>query len=212
MRRCRRKMIRKIRTGMMPPPGARRPGGHRARGAGGSARDAHRQGRAGQPESGLAAVPAAQPGRVPARGQGSARARRRRQRVPSARHDQPRLRQRRRCPGLFAGADGRLPARREPGHGAGGRRRRRRAQRGALPRAEDRVATAARRRRAVRHARRRLRHAHVSRPTANTSSAWTCTATPMASSSAVRHRANSSSCRSTAMRKALSTSTRAWPT
>ena len=42
-----------------------------------------------------------------------ARHRRRRQRVPAARHDQPRLRQHRRRAGVLADADGRLPARGE---------------------------------------------------------------------------------------------------
>ena len=197
------KMIRKLRAGMMPPPGARRPDEPTLIALADVARDADRQGGAGHTQSGLAAVPAAQSRRVRARGEGSARARRRRQRAAAARHDQPGLRQRRRLAGALAGADGRLPARGEHGDRAGGRRSGRRVERGALPRAEDGVAAAPRRRRAVRHARRHRRSCTPSPPTATTCSASSCTATPTASCSAARPRASRSSVSINGERKAL---------
>ena len=60
------------------------------------ARDAHRSRRGARAESGLPSVPARQPRGVCARGQRPARHRRRRPRIPAARHHQQRLRQRRR--------------------------------------------------------------------------------------------------------------------
>ena len=96
-----------------------------------------------------------------ARGEGHARHRRRRRRPAAGRHDQQRLRQRRRRAGVFGDADGELPARRREGDGAGDWRQGSGRDRNQLPRAEDRVAAVARRRRAVRHARRHLDAAHV---------------------------------------------------
>ncbi len=68
------KMIRKLRAGMMPPAGARRPDAgdvspRLVDGAG----DAHRSRRGAQSESRLASVAAPEPRRVHARGEGSAR-------------------------------------------------------------------------------------------------------------------------------------------
>ena len=83
---------------------------------------AARSGRGAQSESRPPSVPAPQSRRIRARGERAARARRRRQRVPAARHDQRRLRQRRRRADVLGDADGRLPARREP-HQRAGRRR-----------------------------------------------------------------------------------------
>ncbi len=154
-------MIRKLRTGMMPPAGAKRPEG-----------------------SGIADLAAALETRIDtaaqlnpnpgsrsflrlnraeySRGdQGPARARHRRLGAAAGRHHQPRLRQRRRRADLLAGADGKLPARRRQGHRPGPRRSRRLRQRGALPRAQDRLAAAARRRRALRHARRPVGAPHL---------------------------------------------------
>ena len=107
-------MIRKLRAGMMPPPGARRPDAATIK-AFVDALEAQMDAAAAlNPNPGLASVPAAEPRRVRAARQGSARHRRRRQRVPAARHDQQRLRQRRRRAGVLADADGKLPARGEP--------------------------------------------------------------------------------------------------
>ena len=80
-----------------------------------------------------------------------------------------------------------------------------------LPRAEDRVADAARRRRAVRHARRHLGRAHLPGRRRLRLPASSCTATPAASSSAARRPASRSRFRSTASAWRCSTSTRAWP-
>ena len=113
------------------------------------------------PNPGLASVPAAEPRRVPARGEGPARHRRRRQRVPAARHDQPRLRQRRRRAGVLADADGKLPARGQPDQPARGRRSQRERDVGHLQDRPHRLADAARRRRADGHARRHLGRAHL---------------------------------------------------
>ena len=74
------------------------------------------------PEPGLASVPAPEPRRVRRRGARPARPRRRRQRVPAGRHDQRRLRQRRRRAELLAAADAGLSARGQPDQPAGRRR------------------------------------------------------------------------------------------
>ena len=116
------KMIRKLRSGMMPPPDARRPEAAVLAVVRGVDGDAARSGRGAQSQSRPPSVPAPQSRRVRARGERAARARRRRQRVPAARHDQRRLRQRRRRADLLGDADGRLPARGEPHQRAGGRR------------------------------------------------------------------------------------------
>ena len=136
--------------------GADRAAGHRAR-------IAHGRARRGRPESGLAAVPATEPRRVRARDPEPARSRRRRDGVPARRHDQRRLRQRRRRADVLADADGRLPARRQPHRDAGDRRSRRLGDAGDLQAAEDGVADGARRGRAARHPRRHLGRAHVRR-------------------------------------------------
>ena len=108
------KMIRKLRAGMMPPPTAQASRCGDADRVRRRARGADRRGGRAAPEPGLAAVPAPEPRRISARGQGPARHRCRRHRLPAARHDQPGLRQRRRRAELLADADGRLPARGEP--------------------------------------------------------------------------------------------------
>ena len=145
----------------MPPPGARRPR-RRARRRWRSARDALDAAAAATPESRMASVPAAQPRRVP----------RARSRTCStldvdvsaflpADTISDGFDNVADVADVLADADGRLPARRRPGHDAGDRRSRRAAERNQLQRAEDRVAAAPRRRRAVRHARRHLGRAHV---------------------------------------------------
>ena len=155
------KMIHKLRAGMMPPSGARRPARRTARAVGRRARIAHGRARGRRSESGLAPVPAPEPRRVRARDPAPARPRRRRHRVPARRHDQRRLRQRRRRADVLADADGRLPARRQPHRDAGDRRSRQLGDPGDLQAAEDRVADGARRRRAARHARRHLGRPHL---------------------------------------------------
>ncbi len=79
------KMIRKLRAGMMPPPGARRPDEAGAGDARGDAGNTHRRTGRDQTEPGMASVPAPEPRGIPARGQGPARRGRRRQRVPARR-------------------------------------------------------------------------------------------------------------------------------
>ena len=58
------KMIRKLRAGMMPPPGARRPDRGDRPAFARRARNAHRRGRGAQSESRLASVPAPESRRV----------------------------------------------------------------------------------------------------------------------------------------------------
>ena len=106
------KMIQKLRAGMMPPPGAR------ASRAGGALAVRRRRSKT---RSIAAAALKPNPGRRPfqrlnraeyaALGERAPRCRRRRQRVPAARHDERRLRQHRRRADLLGDADGRLPAR-----------------------------------------------------------------------------------------------------
>ena len=155
------KMIRKLRSGMMPPPNARRPEAPRARVVCRVDGIAARSGRRAQSQSRPPSVPAPQSRRIHARGERAARDRRRRQRVPAARHDQRRLRQRRRRADVLGDADGRLPARREPHQLAGGRRSEGERLGVHLQGAAHRLADASRRGRAVRHARRHRGDAHV---------------------------------------------------
>ena len=118
----------------------------RARRPGARARDAAGRVRGGQPESGLAALPAAQPRRVRPRGEGPARRRRRCLGAAAARHHQPRFRQRRRRADVLADAARRLPARGQPRDRAGRGRPRELGQRGHLQPAQDRLAAGPRRR------------------------------------------------------------------
>ena len=113
------------------------------------------------PNPGPPAVPAAEPCRVRALGARSARSRRRRQRVPAARHAQRRLRQHRRRPDVLGDADGRLPARRGAHFDAGGRRPQRQPVGIHGQGAAHRVADAPRRRHAVGHPRRPRARLHV---------------------------------------------------
>ncbi len=151
------KMIRKLRAGMMPPPGAKRPDAAQIDQLAGSARGADGRVRRQQPQSGLAAVPAPDARRVLAGGQGPARSRGRRHPVPAGRHPGPRLRQHRRSAGLQPGAARRLPARRLAGQPPGDRRQAGVGDVGDLPRAAGRVADALRRGHAARLARRHRR-------------------------------------------------------
>ena len=117
------KMVRKLRLGMMPPPGAKRPAPEAL-----TALVAALEGRldaaaAAKPDSGVAAFPAAQSRRVCARGQGPARCRHRRRRTFAGRHDQRRFRQHCRLTDVLADVAVELPARRRQGHDAGARRR-----------------------------------------------------------------------------------------
>ena len=116
---------------------------------------------AANPESRLASVPAPDARRIRAGGQGPARRRRRRHRVPAARHDEPGVRQHRRHAELLAGAAARLPARRQPDQPPRGRRSRGGADHGDAPRAGDRKPDALRRGHAVRIARRHRVRAHL---------------------------------------------------
>ena len=94
------KMIRKLRAGMMPPPGAQRPDAATDRGVRRHARNA---GSTPRPRS--TRIPGWRPFQRLNRAEYQravkrpARHRRRRHRLPAARHDQPRLRQRRRRAG-----------------------------------------------------------------------------------------------------------------
>ena len=119
------KMIRKLRAGMMPPPGARRPEPAQLAAAGRvRSKRAWTRLPPRSPDPGWRPVPAAEPRRVRARGQADGRARRGRHRVPAGRHDQQRLRQRRRRADVLADADGGLPARGQPHRDARGGRSR----------------------------------------------------------------------------------------
>ena len=80
-----------------------------------------------------------------------------------------------------------------------------RVDRSELPRAEDRVAAAPRRRRAARHARRHLGHAHVPGRRRLRRSASSCTATPRLPVRRRRAQASRSKCRSTASARRCST-------
>ena len=157
------KMIRKLRSGMMPPVGCAASGAGGAGGVAGIVRIADGSPRGAQSQSGLASLPAPQPRRVRERGARLAERRRRRLDLPAAGHHQPRLRQRRRLADVLADPDGRLPARRQPDQPSG------RGRSSGLRHLDDlqdsarRVADAPRRRRADGHARRRLGRAHVPR-------------------------------------------------
>ena len=156
-------MIRKLRAGMMPPAGARRPDGGAARAAGHCAGDAHGRNRGRIARPGLAALSASQSGGVRARRQAARRSRRGRHRLPARRHDQQRLRQRLGRPDLLADADGGLPARGQPCGDPCRGRPCQRADAGHLQAAQDRVSARARRRRAARHAWRCVGRAHLRR-------------------------------------------------
>ena len=155
------RMIRRLRSGMMPPVGAKRPDQADDQRARQRVRDAHRSRGRAQSESGLAPVAAAQSRRIPARGEGPARGGRRRQRLSARRHAERRLRQHRRLADDFVDADGRLPARGEPDQPPGRWRSQRLADLDDLEGAAHRVADAPRRRRAARHARRPVGAARV---------------------------------------------------
>ena len=155
------KIIRKLRLGMMPPPGVRRPDAAVLLAVRHVARERSRRGGGAASQSGTPAVPAAEPRRVRARGPRPARSRRRRQRVPAARHAERRLRQHRRRADVLGDADGRLPARGGADLDAGGRRSQREPVGVHRQGAAHRVADAARRRHAVGHARRRRARLHV---------------------------------------------------
>ncbi len=156
-------MIHKLRAGMMPPSGARRPAPAQLVAVGVGARIADGRTRDRRSESWLASVPAPESRGVRARDPQPARCRRRRHRVPARRHDQRRLRQRRRCADVFADVDGRLPARGQPHRDARDWRSRGLGDPGDLQAAEDGVADGSRRRRAAWHARRHLGRSHVRR-------------------------------------------------
>ena len=156
------KMIRKLRAGMMPPPGAERPAEAALDGARGVARSEARRRRRARARIPAAARSSGSIAPSTRARSGPPRARRRRRRVPAARHDQPQLRQHRRR----AVAVGRRCSR-----ATCAPRRRSAASRSAIrtatPELDDLqgaahgVAARARRRRAVRHARRHLGRAQL---------------------------------------------------
>ena len=206
------KMIRKLRAGMMPPPGARRPDAATTRAFVETLEAKMDAAAALNPNPGLASVPAPQSRRVSRRGQGSARHRRRRQRVSAARHDQQRLRQRRRRAGVLADADGELPARGQLDQPPRDRRSQRQQHLGRPTRSaatSRRCATSTARRWARAAA---SRSSTPSRPTATTRSRSRCTTSRSAASTAAprwrRWTSRSRSrCRSTASAPRCSTST-----
>ena len=162
------------------------PRGHWHRRHGRCVRDADRRRRRARPAARLAVVPASEPRRVCARHQGHLRARHRRLGHAAGRHHQPRVRQRRRRANVLARADGKLPARRQPGHGAGARRSAMRppASRSTACRRRPRSSSASTARRSARAA--ACRSCTRSRPTASTCSVSSCTATRAVSCSAGR--------------------------
>ena len=202
------KMVRKLRAGMMPPAGAKRPPDGALDGLVHALETRLDEFAAVNPNPGLAALPAAEPRRVRARGEGPARRRRRRLGAAAARHHQPRLRQRRRRADVLADAARRLPARRQPGDGAGRRRSRQLGQRGHLQPAEDRLAAGPRRRARRSAPAAASRWCTPSRPTATTCSGSTSSPSRSASCSATPPPASRSRCRSTASGRRCSTSTR----
>ena len=154
-------MIRKLRAGMMPPSGARRPEPAVLTGLAAAFESRMDRVAALKPNPGLASVPAPEPRRVRQRRQGPAERGRRRHGLPAARHHQPRLRQRRRRADLLADADGRLPARGQPDQPPRGGRS---PGVGDLDHLQDRprrLADAPRRRRAHGHARRHVGGPHL---------------------------------------------------
>ena len=108
------KMIRKLRAGMMPPSGAKRPD-EAALASLTTALETHIDRAASATRSGGRVVPAAEPRRIRARGPRPARARHRRLRVAAGRHHQRRVRQHRRRADVLADADGGVSARRQQG-------------------------------------------------------------------------------------------------
>ena len=157
------KIVRKLTAGMMPPVGARRPEPAAMKAFVHGLETRLDRAAALNPNPGLAPVPATHPRRVHASRQGPARSRRRRHRLPAARHQQPRLRQRRRRPELLAHAVRGLPARGQSDQPPGRRRPRCVSHLGDLPDSAVRIADAPRRGHAIRRARRHRRHAHVPR-------------------------------------------------
>ena len=181
------KMIRKLRAGMMPPPGAKRPEAAQIDAARRRARGAHGRVRGQQPQPGLAAVPAPDARRVPARGPGPARPRRRRHartcRPTPRRHGFDNIAEAQSfSPALLDGYLRAAVAGQPPGH----RRQAGGADLGHLPRAAGRVADALRRGHAARLARRhrrgaqlpRRRRLQVHRRCCSARSAASCSATP----------------------------------
>ena len=155
------KIIRKLRAGMMPPAGAKRPDAAVLDALTTRPRGAHGRTRVDESQSGLAALPAPQSRRVHPRGQGTARDRGRHRRVPAARHAQRRLRQRGRRAGAVADRARGLLARGQPDQPPGGGRPRGHGQRRDLQGGAHDVADAACRGRAHGHARRHLGDAHL---------------------------------------------------
>ena len=157
-------MIHKLRAGMMPPSGARRPAPDQIVEA-----SSPRSNRAWTRSPQLIPNPGWRPFQrlnragVCARDQDAPRSRRRRDGVSPGRHDQRRFRQRRRRADVLADADGRLPARGQPHRDAGDRRSRRLRVAGDVQAAEDRVADGAGRGRAAGNARRHFGGAHLRR-------------------------------------------------
>ena len=155
-------VVRKLRLGVMPPQGARRPDPRRARRAWPrrSKRDARRRGRRTS-RSRPAGAASPEPRRVRQRRPRSAGSRRGRHGAVAARHGGVRLRQRGRRAGQLAGAAAGVSV-----GGAKNQRRRRRRPRAErrqpdLYRAPGPVAGAPARRHAARHRGRPARHAHV---------------------------------------------------
>ena len=96
------KMIRKLRAGMMPPPGAKRPEAAHIDQLAAGARGAHGRVRGQQPQPRLAAVPAAHPRRVLSRRSRTCSTSTSTSRPYLPADTQPRLRQHRRSAGLLA--------------------------------------------------------------------------------------------------------------
>ncbi len=187
------KMIRKLRAGMMPPPGRRRPGGDYPHGARSTLESLIDKAAALKPEPGVRTF------------QRLNRAEYERSikalldldvdagDLAAARHQERQLRQHRRRADAVADAARRVPRRRERDQPArGGRPEGQR--RFARPTRSPRLALAVgpRRGRADRHARRHLRRRTRSRPTASTSSRSRCTRSRRDSSSGPTRRSTSS--------------------
>ena len=116
------KMIRKLRAGMMPPAGARRPDGAELVNLAIALENRIDRAAALNPNPGWRPFQRLNRAEYSTLGPRSARHRRRCHDLPAAGHRERRVRQRGRRPGVLAGVDGRLSARGQPDQHAGGRR------------------------------------------------------------------------------------------
>ena len=170
------KVVRKVRAGMMPPPGMPAPPDADKQALLALARDAARSRGPGLAAAGASARPSTEPRRVRQRHPRPAGPRDRPGATAAGRRFQRRLRQHRRRAGPFSGAARELSLGGRPHQRAGDRRPEDAADGRGLSRAPGRVAVAARRRTAARYGGRVRDHSATSRSTASTPSRSSCSA------------------------------------